>query len=108
MSEHKETTTEQIAEEGGPEESHDYDALTSVLPDLIAAFRKVSPEGRKRLLSTLATFFGIEASAGVQSPLGVESGARTAYSEDRSLSPKEFLRQKQPRTDVERVACLAY
>jgi len=31
-----------------------------------------------------------------------------SFSEDRSLSPKEFLRDKLPRTDIERVACLAY
>jgi len=31
-----------------------------------------------------------------------------SFSEDRSMSPKEFLLEKSPRTDVERVACLAY
>jgi restriction endonuclease Mrr len=31
-----------------------------------------------------------------------------AFSEDTSMSPKEFLLEKQPRTDVERIACLAY
>lgn len=30
------------------------------------------------------------------------------FSRDRSLSPKEFLRDKHPITDVERVTCLAY
>jgi hypothetical protein len=30
------------------------------------------------------------------------------FSTHESISPKEFLAQKQPRTDVERVACLAY
>lgn len=30
------------------------------------------------------------------------------FSRDRSVSPKEFLRDKHPVTDVERVTCLAY
>lgn len=30
------------------------------------------------------------------------------FSEDRSISPKELILQKQPQTDVERIACLAY
>ena len=30
------------------------------------------------------------------------------FSEDRSMSPKQFMFEKQPKTDVERVACLAY
>ncbi len=106
MSEEKETQ-ESKDEVQAPVDSHDYDALTTVLPEVIAAFRKVGLEERARLLKTVATFFGIEGS--VVPASGVpEPGARTAYSEDRSLSPKEFLRQKQPRTDVERVASLAY
>lgn len=31
-----------------------------------------------------------------------------SLSEERNLSPKEFLHQKRPPTDVDRVACLAY
>ena len=31
-----------------------------------------------------------------------------SFSEDRSMSPKEFLLEKSPNTDVERMACLAY
>lgn len=40
-------------------------------------------------------------------PVEAAYGA-TSFSEDRSMSPKEFLFQKQPRTDIERVACLAF
>ena len=48
---------------------------------------------------------------GVQRGLADESsevGTPGSFSEDRSISPKEFMLEKQPRTDVERVACLAY
>jgi hypothetical protein len=30
------------------------------------------------------------------------------FSENRAISPKQFMLQKQPKTDVERIACLAY
>jgi hypothetical protein len=80
-------------------------ALAAVLPEVIASFQKLSSEGRRRLLETVATFFGIE-----KAPLAATSTREVgpSFSEDRSISPKEFLRQKLPRTDVERVACLAY
>src|SRR5207248_8085715 len=37
-----------------------------------------------------------------------QSAAAPTFSDRSELSPKQFLFQKQPRTDVERVACLAY
>lgn len=103
MSEDKQLLPNETA--SGSEEPR-FDKLSEVLPEVIESFRKIDPESRKRLLSTIATFFDIKADQGEAIP--APSGARTSYSEDRSLSPKEFLRQKQPRTDMERVACLAY
>jgi hypothetical protein len=87
-------------------EGGDLETLSFVLPEVIASFKKVNLEGRRRLLNTVATFFGIDSGYGTNStpPRAPEA----SFSEDRSISPKEFLRQKQPRTDVERVACLAY
>lgn len=84
----------------------DLDVLTEVLPDVIAAFKKVGPDARKRLITTVATIFGIESYSG--GPTGTVTRSEPSFSEDRSISPKDFLWQKQPRTDVERVACLAY
>lgn len=89
----------------------DIQELTKVLP----TFQRLSQEGRERLLRTIATFFGIDRKrvfssgglSGSDVPVSVsESNGR--FSQDRSLSPKEFMVQKQPRTDVERIACLAY
>jgi hypothetical protein len=88
------------------DDPRDLEALATVLPEVIAAFQKVSPEGRKTLLNTVATFFGIHP-GGLPVTTSASSGP-SSFSEDRTMSPKEFLRQKQPRTDVERVACLAY
>ncbi|HEX5481861.1 MAG TPA: hypothetical protein VFZ08_04470 [Terriglobia bacterium] len=93
-----------------------YSDAAGVLNEVITAFQKVNPDDRERLLQTVATFFGV----GAHSPSGpvayhpqVAQGVPgpvddVAFSEDRSMSPKEFLAQKQPQTDVEKVACLAY
>src|SRR5436309_3028968 len=84
--------------------------LTKVLP----TFERLSPEGRERLLHTIATFFGIEMKRTVPPGLAghststLVSGSDGSFSQDRSLSAKEFMVQKEPRTDVERIACLAY
>ncbi|HUC30006.1 MAG TPA: hypothetical protein VMR80_10495 [Candidatus Acidoferrum sp.] len=112
MSEHTHTAQEAAqranAESPNPVKPPDFDALTTILTEILAVFKKAPPESRKTLLTTVATFFGID--LGVQAATHPDSktGGRNAFSEDRSISPKEFLRQKQPRTDVERVVCLAY
>src|SRR5437762_3507811 len=36
------------------------------------------------------------------------NGSAPKFAERSELSPKDFMFQKQPRTDVERIACLAY
>jgi hypothetical protein len=88
-------------------------ADSEVLSKLIAAFERANPESRERLLETLSTYFSLgvspkrEASLNVISQLGSRA-ALPSFTEDRSLSAKEFLAQKQPRTDMEKVACLAY
>jgi hypothetical protein len=91
---------------GSGGDTHELTALAAVLPEVIASFQKLSAEGRRRLLETVTTFFGIERTSLKTATSTREAGP--SFSEDRSISPKEFLRQKQPRTDVERVACLAY
>jgi len=66
-------------------------------------------ESQQRVLQTVVTYY--QSSFPVQSgipPRGVESPSIGPFSEDRSMSPKNFIMQKQPSTDVERVACLAY
>lgn len=85
-----------------------------VLTEILAAFRKLEPASRERMLNTVATFLGI----GLRPGAGIATGTpdrtapsrtlETRFSEHRSVSPKEFMLEKQPKTDVERVACLAY
>jgi hypothetical protein len=84
--------------------------LSDALTEAVAIFRRLDEEGRITLLKTLATLFAInavpEASSGPKTVSYAEATDR--FSREQSLSPKEFLLKKQPQSDVERVACLAY
>jgi hypothetical protein len=93
------------------EEDHDIDVLSQI----VSALKPLSQQDRKRVIDTVATFFGIDSSEAPARATGaVESVPPSVgspvvrFSEDLSLSPKEFIVEKQPETDVERVACLAY
>lgn len=81
------------------------------LQKLISTLKEVSPEVRDRLIQTVVTFFNINLGRGGmrpdRAPSTVPKGS-PSFSDDRAMSPKEFLLDKQPKTDVERVACLAY
>src|SRR4051794_38216783 len=85
------------------------------LQAVIGALQPLDADTRERIFDTAATFFeigrarGRATASGPISPSAAEP-ARPQYpsfSEDTTLSPKEFLFQKQPRTDVERIAVLA-
>lgn len=84
----------------------------NVLGDIISALKKFSPDVRQRLIQTVATFFemkGVESESGVgKVRSSLQEAHRPSFSEDRKMTPKEFLLEKQPQTDVEKVACLAY
>jgi hypothetical protein len=86
---------------------------SEVLQNLVSFFERAAPESRERLFQTLGTYLGLSAPVKRQAPTYGEPRAEGAsavanFTEDRSLTAKEFISQKQPRTDVERVACLAY
>ena len=75
----------------------------------------VDDEARQRIFETAATFFRLEGNS--FSPahrpqpvrdIGSSAPAYPSFSEGTPMSPKEFLFQKQPRSDVERIAALAY
>ncbi len=98
-------------------EEESYDDL-GVLTSIISSLKKLSKEDQQRTLQTVATFLGISpqgpgpmmdsGSATAFSTIVSPSSGNSSFSEDRSISPKDFLRDKCPRSDVERVACLAY
>jgi hypothetical protein len=90
------------------------DAVQKVIDGLIS----FDDDTRARILRTAATFYELDAGSSLR---GNGGGVRPdhsqshnrdpgapSFSSHQELSPKEFLFQKQPTTDVERVACLAY
>ena len=91
------------------------DSEFSALQAVIGALQDVDAEARQRIFNAAATFLDIRHEIG-STPRPAPSSATTperpasypTFSADTTLSPKEFLFEKQPRTDVERVAALAY
>jgi hypothetical protein len=87
----------------------EFDALNQV----IAALTPLDNDARRRIWESAAVFLQIqlkprEAANLASTPSFTPSSTRPLFSDDLSMTPKEFLLEKQPRTDVERIACLAY
>ena len=87
----------------------DFEALSTI----VGVLKQLEPDTQRRVLQSVQTFLGLP----LQHPVASHDGepvpaSRTVdnrgFSLDRTLSPKEFLRDKHPLTDIERVACLAY
>jgi hypothetical protein len=83
------------------------------LSTIVGVLRQLDADIQKRVLLSVHAFLGIptQHKATSQSTDELHSsraGAEQEFSRDRTLSPKEFLRDKHPVTDVERVTCLAY
>lgn len=97
-----------------PEAISEDDIAIEDLTAVLEICRRLRPAGRKRLIDTITTFFGVSPSAGFTEGRGVVPSHAAPASLSNSqpvrqeLSAKEFVLQKQPRTGVERVACLAY
>ena len=92
------------------------DAVTQIL----SALRGLDRETRRRVLTAVATLLGTEVPVG-QPTAGGSSSAyapqpsdRTpvspigSFSDDRTPTAKQFLIEKRPKTEVDRVACLAF
>ncbi len=83
----------------------DFEALSSILGIL----KELDSDTQKRVLRSVQTFLGIEPEPIRSASFNISSTpSEDNFSRDRSLSPKEFLRDKKPMLDVERVICLAY
>lgn len=97
-------------------DARDFQSEARVLSDIIAAFYALSERSREHVLRTVATFFGLtefairgdRARISAAVPTGEASAAIAPFSEDRRPTPKQFLLEKRPQTDVERITCLAY
>ena len=91
--------------------STDERKVYSAVQTLITAMLEFDKDTRTRMLKTVATFFGIDSLQANGTPTNVGLGGHNPtplFSDREELSPKDFLFQKQPKTDVERAACLAF
>ena len=101
--------------------TQDQAAEFAALQEVITALQRVDIAARERIVDAAATFLelgrGHAASYRPASEHAATTGSTAGqpghppypgFSEDTSMSPKEFLFQKQPKTDVERMAALAY
>lgn len=92
----------------------DEQRLYTAFQELAKAVLPLEQELRERALTMLAAFVGVTnlngspAEAGATRPAGHRSPPPIQIASRESPSPKDFLFQKQPNTDMERVACLAY
>jgi hypothetical protein len=92
----------------------DLEALTKI----IGALKQMSIDEQTRTLQAVSVFLGLNVGfprAQVHSAIASEPSRSTtfgvvgsSFSENRDPSPKEFLRDKNPASDVERVACLGF
>ena len=86
-----------------------------VLTEIIASLKQLNRDDQRRTLQAVATFLNLPfqgnsaQSAGASPPQTANLvQAKPTFSEDRTISVKDFIREKGPRTDIERVICLAY
>jgi hypothetical protein len=82
---------------------------------MISDLSSLPADSRKRLIDTVCVFLGLGNPAGVDAAsqpstqLAIpDRSSSFQFSEDDAPSVKEFMHERKPQTDVERVACLAY
>jgi hypothetical protein len=86
-------------------------AAMDALQVIISALSRLDERSRERVLQSVATFFGTTVSGPVQRETTISKRPGLGgldFSADNAPSPKDFMMEKQPRTDVERIACLAF
>ena len=88
--------------------------LYSAFQQVIDVLLPLESDLRERTYATVGTFFGYAvpqvglANVSAAGTAGERSPPDVHIATHEPPSPKDFLLQKQPNTDVERVACLAY
>lgn len=85
---------------------------------IVSSLNVLDVETQKRTLQAVLTFLGIDmnelAVGTIKSNASIlltdsgNSNQKSFFTENRAISPKDFLREKSPKTDVERIVCLAY
>ncbi len=84
------------------------------IPQIIDLLDSFSDEDRFRIIQSVVSFLRLDVSRNGRtdehsaSGAPVGNGREPVFSDHEELSPKEFIRHKDPQTDIERVTCLAY
>lgn len=91
------------------------DAELNIFQNIILLLKPFDISTRLKILNMVNIFFRNTESSTQHQSINIPAESLTSdvdkpryFSKDRSLTPKEFLREKRPETDVEKVACLAY
>lgn len=90
-----------------------------IVTQMLKLFQEIPRESRQRVIDTVSRFFDLRPENGARHAIpsrsfdsidapSESSPTQSTFSEDRSITAKQFMFQKRPRTDVEKVACLAY
>jgi hypothetical protein len=107
MSEAENTVTDAPSSAPTPDEA-------IVLQRMISDLSGLPVDSRKRLIDTVCVFLGLNTTrigtVDQPAPHNVPASRTSSFqfSEDDSPPVKQFMHEKNPQTDVERVACLAY
>jgi hypothetical protein len=87
----------------------------AVLQRMISDLSPLSKDAQQRLVNTVCTFLGLSGPSAIgmtpASPSRPHAGDRPSsfqFSEEDAPTVKQFIQDKSPQTDVERVACLAF
>lgn len=90
--------------------NYNVEALTTIL----SVLKGLDIDLQRRTIQAVITFLDIPLSPTHSISLPIDnknseiSKTEISFSENRSISPKDFIRDKAPKTDIERIACLAY
>jgi hypothetical protein len=88
-------------------------SAAQALNSIIRVLSNLDEDARQRVVKAVTTFFRIEPAPANDRPrhdLPSNDGktTRPSFSSDTAPTPKQFMVEKEPKTDVERIACLAY
>jgi hypothetical protein len=95
-------------------------AVRDATKNLIDRLAEFDEDSRRRIVRTALTYFEMDEATAIANPTyagkaapgapaaSAQVGRDAAFADRQELSPKDFLFQKQPQTDVDRIACLAY
>lgn len=99
---------DRIVSETGDETLSKSTDATIALKQMLDIMANVAPEDRLRLVQALVTFFDLAENTFSSVGAGGRKRESIPFGEEKVLSAKEFVFQKKPQSDVERVTVLAY